>query len=720
LARAVQAAHEAGVVHRDLKPANVLLAADGTPKITGFGLAKRLGEAAGQTASGAVLGTPSYMAPEQAGGKAREVGPAADVYALGAILYECLTGRPPFKAATAFDTVLQVMTEEPVPPSRLVKKVPGDLETICLKCLEKKPSQRYDSAEELAADLGRFCQNEPIRARRAGLWTHLRIWMRRPERVRDAGIVTIFMALTSVPALVSQGYNLLHFLSGPADFVLQAGSLAALLFTPFTLAFRIWVGFKVIARRAWAIWIAAVLQRLLMGYMILETWTYLRQWLDAGNATYANSAYVGLAQNLLYNMVPLLACFVAIHAYYCDRDNRGRSPSSRAASAGAVGLLLLLVAAGSWYAARRGTVLRPDVGHFGGASIVYEIEGETGRLTPEQMGEVTGALRQRVEAIGARYAVVRAVDGRRIEVAMPQTQSDHDDLVERMKKVVTWHGGTGKGSLELRILANKHDDPRAIALARSYFDRAQRTNGPEWRDLNESALAGRSPAPPDDNGNPLIATATGLGLYSYSWVGVGKSERIILGLDAAPEGHSGREPVRPNQTQDLVYMGGALLYGRRVRDASRLPRQEQGEQMEYFLLTRNPQKGKEVTGLDLEAAFRAQDSSGQAAVAVRFNQSGGQRCYDLTSQNAPTPDGFHRNVAIILDGKVVSAPLLNARIRNTVLISGDFTSDEADQITVTLLRDKPLPARLRPAPLEESRVRPTLWKKLCWALGWSG
>jgi tetratricopeptide (TPR) repeat protein/tRNA A-37 threonylcarbamoyl transferase component Bud32 len=181
LGRAVHCAHERGILHRDLKPSNVLLTADGSPKLTDFGLAKLLDVGTGPTPTDAFLGTPSYIAPEQAAGKTREVGVGADVYSLGAILYELLTGRPPFQGQTLLSTLAQVQTEEPVPPSRLRANLSRDLESICLKCLEKSPRRRYASAAALADDLARFLDGQPVEARPISAWR--RVWRsirRRP------------------------------------------------------------------------------------------------------------------------------------------------------------------------------------------------------------------------------------------------------------------------------------------------------------------------------------------------------------------------------------------------------------------------------------------------------------------------------------------------------------------------------------------------------------
>jgi hypothetical protein len=168
LALAVEHAHQHGIVHRDLKPGNVLM--DGTTlKIADFGLAKRLDVDYGQTQTGAVVGSPSYMAPEQAEGRTHAIGPAVDIYALGAMLYEMLTGRPPFVAESMLETLEQVKHMDAVPPRRLQPKLPRDLEAICLKCLEKEPSHRYGSAAALAEDLQRFLEGDPIHARSASL-----------------------------------------------------------------------------------------------------------------------------------------------------------------------------------------------------------------------------------------------------------------------------------------------------------------------------------------------------------------------------------------------------------------------------------------------------------------------------------------------------------------------------------------------------------------------
>jgi serine/threonine protein kinase len=215
IACAVEHLHQHGIVHRDLKPSNILLDEAGVPYVTDFGLVKTLAGDSQRTRTGVIVGTPSYMAPEQAAGKGGHVGPLSDVYSLGAILYEMLTGRPPFRESTPLDTLVQVLEGEPRPPSELNREVPHDLELICLRCLEKDAARRYPSAAALAQDLERFLTGEAVEARDVGLGRRLLRWSRR-----EPALVAHLITLGGCTLIAQTAYHLTYAVSASFHFLI--------------------------------------------------------------------------------------------------------------------------------------------------------------------------------------------------------------------------------------------------------------------------------------------------------------------------------------------------------------------------------------------------------------------------------------------------------------------------------------------------------------------
>jgi len=311
LAQAVHALHQSRIIHRDLKPANVLLAADGSPKIADFGLVKYIGEI-GETVTGAILGTPSYMAPEQASGLSRDVGPACDVYALGAILYEMLTGRPPFAGATQAETLEQVRNYDPVPPGRLRAGLDPDLETICMTCLSKRVEERYASAQDLVDDLERFLDRSRRQRRRSAIRARpMSLTRRIGKGVRKIGLIQEIRASGWLYVLTGAVFAAAHiaiFLG--LRFEAPEWAVWPLFLLPYLVLFGVFRFAQANStrpiswaeRQIWPIW---------GGHALTSATILLVSWLSNPNATAAiHAAYPALA------VLTGLAFIVMGHEYW--------------------------------------------------------------------------------------------------------------------------------------------------------------------------------------------------------------------------------------------------------------------------------------------------------------------------------------------------------------------------------------------------------------------
>jgi hypothetical protein len=409
---------------------------------------------------------------------------------------------------------------------------------------------------------------------------------------------------------------------------------------------------------------------------------------------------------------------------------------------------------GGWYLYRASS--RPSFERSGGTVLVYELDADA-RPDDYQPEAMIAALRRRLDPGGVAGITVRATGDTRVEIVVPRT-ADHDTQIRRVKDLIA-----RAGSLEFAILANDQDDPRAQELASKYMERAERNpQGPERAALVQAWEAGKSPpAPGGDNGATPLDTTTGLGKHTYRWAEIGPSLRHDLHLDDDFGGTStikdgkvqfsvpqespsqlwhllavarGEEnlldsqpsedaktvhhyelawkagetpdPARLQRYQALPYQGATLIYSRMVGNPALLSPGDRAKRVEYFLLVRNAEKGREVTGKYLTDAYRTMSSKNFGpAIGFRFNEAGTDRFRELTRKNAPTADGFRRQIAILLDGQIVTAPTLSGPIGADGIIEGHFTAQEVERY-VTILRAGALPATLKPEPVSEVAVEP--------------